>query len=441
MTEPPGRAEVERPGLAYCLLALFLVAASYFTLYLHRSLINYVQPPLRAELALSAEDFSLLSPAFYLPYAFAQIAVGYLGDRFRRRSVLLWSLLLSSVALAGIGMADSLYSLFAFRVLMAVGQSASVPAIASVVADCFSSRARSSAVGFYLASYNLSLIVAGKYGGRIADSQSYDVTLGGGLAHFELSGWRMAMFAFAILGLAVAGIFLLLFREPPRTERVAGAGLGQKGASLADTLLSVLRVRSFLALCSIFVATSVVVLAVQFWLAPHLHQKFELSNEDAGILATVWIQPATIVALLLGGALGDFAARRRISGRTTIQCVGMALAAPGVLLIGLSETRETLIWGMLAYGVGVGLYQANLWTTTFEVIDPAARATAIGLLNVAAGAVSGANWFIGLYYERFGDLGPVFDVLSLVMIAALSIGAINILFLLPRDYRGPLRQA
>ncbi len=40
---------------------------------------------------------------------------------------------------------------------------------------------------------------------------------------------------------------------------------------------------------------------------------------------------------------------------------------------------------MFLFGLGVGLYQANLWTTTFEVVDPAARSTAIGLLNVASG--------------------------------------------------------
>lgn len=440
MTELPGRADVERPGVAYCLLALFLVAASYFTLYLHRSLINFVQPPLRAELNLSPEQFGYLSPAFYVPYAFAQIAVGYLGDRFRRRSVLLLSLLGSSLALAGIGAAGSLASLFSCRVLMAVAQSASVPAIASVVADCFSPKARSSAVGFYLASYNLSLIVAGKYGGGIADTPSFEITPGGGLAPFEVSGWRMSMYAFAALGLTVATVFFLLFREPPRTERVAGAGLGQRGGTLGGTLLAVLRVPSFVALCCIFVSTSVVVLAVQFWLPPYLVEKFELSNEDAGFLATVWIQSSTIVALLIGGALGDYAARHWIPGRTTIQCVGMALAAPGALLIGIGDSREVLIGGMLAYGVGVGLYQANLWTTTFEVIDPAARATAIGLLNVASGTFAWTTPFIGRYYERFGGLGPTFAGLSALMGLALVLALFNIVFLLPRDYRGPLRR-
>ncbi len=74
-----------RPGLA-------LVSLNYFTLYLHRNLLSYIQPSLVAELGLSDTQLGLLQQAFLLPYCLAQIGVGYLSDRFRRRSVLVTSL-------------------------------------------------------------------------------------------------------------------------------------------------------------------------------------------------------------------------------------------------------------------------------------------------------------------------------------------------------------
>src|SRR3954453_8256000 len=79
------------PGSPDRWLVLFLAALSYFTLYLHRSLVNYLQPPIQATFDVSNEAIGLLSTAFLLPYTMVQIGVGYLSDRLSRRAVLLFS--------------------------------------------------------------------------------------------------------------------------------------------------------------------------------------------------------------------------------------------------------------------------------------------------------------------------------------------------------------
>src|SRR5262249_6936151 len=81
------------PGTPDRWLVLFLAALSYFTLYLHRNLVNYLQPPIKAAFGISDEQIGLLSTAFLLPYTLVQIGVGYLSDRLPRRTVLLLSLI------------------------------------------------------------------------------------------------------------------------------------------------------------------------------------------------------------------------------------------------------------------------------------------------------------------------------------------------------------
>jgi hypothetical protein len=96
---------------------------------------------------------------------------------------------------------------------------------------------------------------------------------------------------------------------------------------------------------------------------------------------------------------------------------------------------------MILFGVGTGMYQASLWAGTFEVVSPAARATAIGLLNVAAGALS--SWWnpvIGWYRDQGGDLGAALTFLAAPAGVAAGLLLVNVFFLLPRDYLGPLRQ-
>lgn len=427
---------------------LALVSLAYFILFLHRNLINYLQPPIKADLVLTDPQLGTLKSAWLLAYCVAQLWVGYLADRFRRRSILLASLIGSAVVLAAMGAAQSFAALLLLQVLLALVQSPSVPAIASTVADCFTPRTRSTAIGIYLVSYNFSLVVGGWLGGAIADREVWTLPLGTSAdAVVDVAGWRMSHLVFGAVGAVVCAILLLLFREPARTERVATAELGPSGANLSATLRATLRVRTYLVIAFVFTLMNALIGAVQYWLPRFLHDQFDLLLKDAGREATLWIQMGTVAGLFYGGWCGDRWARRFITGRTLVQLIGLSALVPALLFVGQSHLVipenpwPLLRSAMLLFGVGVGLYQANLWTTTFEVVDPAARATAIGLLNLSSGVLGfWVNPAIGEFHPSIGGLGAVLADFSLV--AAIALGAMlaGMKYLLPHDYRGPLRQ-
>src|SRR5260370_13001344 len=118
-------------------------------------MLGFLKKPLSDGLHLTPDEFGWLNPAFYLPYTLSQVAVGYLGDRLPRRTILLWSLSASVLALAGMGLATGFWQMVGLRILLGVGQAASVPAIASALADSFTPRGRSRALSMYLIPYNL----------------------------------------------------------------------------------------------------------------------------------------------------------------------------------------------------------------------------------------------------------------------------------------------
>src|SRR5262245_26086389 len=115
MAQSPGS-----PGTPDRWLVLLLVALSYFTLYLHRNLVNYLQPPIKDFFDVSDERLGLLSTAFVLPYTLVQLGVGYLSDRLPRRAVLLLSLFGSALALALCGLTSLFGQLLALRVALAL---------------------------------------------------------------------------------------------------------------------------------------------------------------------------------------------------------------------------------------------------------------------------------------------------------------------------------
>jgi sugar phosphate permease len=436
----PVHAQAGSPGLPNRWPLLGLVAFSYFLLYAHRSLIGFVKKPVSLDLSLDSDEFGSLGTAFLFSYAVAQIGAGFLGDRFTRRTVLVWSLLASSVVLVLTSLADGYASLLVLRIALGIAQSASVPAIASTMADAFTPKTRSRAVGFYLISYNLALVLTGKYGGRLADTEEWRIPQGFlGQGDLILAGWRMSFLAFAALGIFVTLVFALLFREPPRMERLPDRGLGTGRVTLSTALSTVLGVPTYLMIAAMFILTSALFNALQFWLPTLLQERFDVSLEKAGFLATVWIQSATVAGLFVGGWLGDFGARHRVAGRSLVQLIGMAAIGPAVLVIGQAGSMPFLVAAMIVYGFGVGLYQANLWTTTFEVVDPAARSTAIGLLNVGAGVIgSWSSTAVGLHDQVGLDLGSAVAVLGGLAAVACLVSIGNMLWCLPRDYRGPL---
>ena len=419
---------------------LSLVALAYFVLIQHRSLLSYVQEPLSKELSLTKTQLGTLDMSFLIPYSIAQLFVAYLSDRLQRRRVLAFSLLASSVALAAMGFASDFYTLMGWRIVLGFTQSASVPAIAGVMADCFSSKNRSTAIGIYNLSLNLAFITVGKYGGLFADLPSMAVPFQDwGVGPAELSGWRLAMLCFGLLGATAAvGIFTVM-PEPERTERSEQRGLGTDGAALHVTVGSVLKIRSFWMLAIGFVFFCVVANAHDFWLPRYYVEEFGMSNEASGQFATIWNRPATIVGLLVGGFLADRLARRWRSGRALVQVLGIAIWVPALYMLGNTSSQKLLAGVMVAYGLGFGFYVANLWTTTFEVIDPAARSTAVGYLNVIGIAAAPTTTVIGyLVDEQILNLGQAISGLSLVAVVIVIVLAINAVTFLRHDYRGPL---
>ena len=63
-------------------------------------------------------------------------------------------------------------------------------------------------------------------------------------------------------------------------------------------------------------------------------------------------------------------ARRHIAGRFGVQLIGMLLCVPAITVISTSDQRLVLWWAMFAYGAASWLYFSNLWTATFEIVDP-----------------------------------------------------------------------
>ena len=251
----------------------------------------------------------------------------------------------------------------------------------------------------------------------------------------------MSLALFAGFGGLVALFLVALFREPVRTgveedpseEDPSGPGV----QSLWSTVGSVLRIPTYRFIATVFVLTSMIIGALQYWLPRYLTDQFGLNLAQSGLEATIWIQSAAVVGFLLGGRWSDAWALRWRSGRSLVQLIGLAAMGPTLLIIASGNSGPILVAAMIIFGVGTALYQVNLWACTFEVVSPRERATAIGLLNLSNGVFSSwADPVIGHVADSGVGLGSILSFLSLGSILAVILLLYSVKYVLPRDYRG-----
>ena len=415
---------------------LALVSLNYFTLLLHRQVMGYVLPPLEAELGLSEQQQGWLLPAFIMPYGFSQFFMGYLSDRFQRRTILLYSLCASILVVAVMAFAGNFTQLLILRACLGLAQAASVPAIGGIVADCFSPKNRSTAVALYLMSYSVGLMAAGSVGGTIAEN-SWEFVLGG--FTLSLTGWRMSMISFSLFGVIILALLSVCLREPDRTERNEEQGVRTVSAGLWKTIYSVLSVPSFWILTTIFVLFSIVTGARDFWLAKYFYLNFDMTEGQAGSFATFYIQPSTFVGQLFGGLLADRWSRHWRGGRSAICTIAFVVWVPSLLIMGMSQSTNLVAAAMICFGLALGIYIANLWATTFEIIDPATRSTSLGLLNVFSSFPSLIAPTLGALVDKgiIENYGTAFAGLSLVAVTIVILFIIHLLVTLPRDFLAP----
>ena len=180
-----------------------LVAVTFLTIagivnYLDRSTLSIANHSVSQELRLSASQMGLLLSAFSFAYAFSQLPIGVMLDRFGARMMLGLGMFVWSVAQMCGGLVTTLHQfLHRARSRSAIGEAPQFPAGAKVVSEWFALRERGKPTGIFMTSS----------------------TIGPALAPPMLTvlllafGWRYMFVIMGVLGIAVAIGWYIVYRN------------------------------------------------------------------------------------------------------------------------------------------------------------------------------------------------------------------------------------
>lgn len=178
-------------------IAVTLLVISGLINYLDRSTLSIANVPIRQEMGLSATQMGGLLSAFSLAYAFSQLPIGALLDRFGARLVLGLGMLVWSVAQLAGGLVQSLQQFLPARVFLGIGEAPQFPAGAKVLCEWFAVKERGKPTGVFTASSTLAPALAPPL-----------------LTALMLAlGWRGMFVLMGALGVAAAIGWYLLYRD------------------------------------------------------------------------------------------------------------------------------------------------------------------------------------------------------------------------------------
>lgn len=387
---------------------------AYCLNYSDRQVIFSIFPILKSELHFTDAQLGLTGSAFLWVYGLCSPIAGQIGDRFSKRRLVALSLLLWSGVTALTGFSHSVGMVLTCRALTGVTESLFVPAAVALLANAHRPENRSRAFAVYGTGQLAGIVVGGWYGGFVAQE-------------FQ---WRLAFYSLGVAGIVYCVPyfrFLNGFSEEARVETK------KSGAALAVTALA--RIPTYLVLCLVSSVFNLTLWLLYTWLPDFLYEKFSLSLAGAGYTATVYLQTASLVGTLAGGALADYLYRRTKRARFWLIAIGLVLCAPCVHLIGNSDSLLFTKLAAVAFGLTGGLALANLYISAFDVVPADTRASAVAFMNLAAYLTSGfAPLVIGVWKQTIG-IGRMMSYTSLLLVGAALVLFAATKYLVPSDYK------
>jgi MFS family permease len=364
------------------------------------------------DIALEAKWGTILA-LFKWVYAFLSPVGGHLADRYRRRHVIVGSLLVWSLVTWTTGHVRTYEELLATRALMGISEAFYIPAALALIADFHAGSTRSRAVGLHQIGIYAGVIIGG-LGGYVADAAGL--------------GWRWAFRACGIVGIAYALPLFFLLRDPPRRPHADDGPRTSPGGALRELLGN----GSFILLALYFTLPALAGWLVRDWMPAILKAEFGIGQGRAGVSATFYWQVAAIAGAMVGGWLADRWMRRSPRGRIFVSALGVSFIVPAMFGIGYAPETGRLwvaVAFLILFGLGWGFFDSNNMPILCQVARPELRATGYGIMNLVSISCGGfADWGFGILRDRHVPLFGIFGVFASV--AVLSV--ILVLLIRPR---------
>jgi MFS family permease len=407
-----GARESNRPPLSRAMIGagFALIVLSYMVNAMDRQVFPPLLPAIRADYGFSLEQGGLLATNFTLGMALAGLPAGYLLDRFRRKTVLLASIVIYSLGTMATPLATGLADMTLYRVVSGFGEGMQSAAIFAAMGAFFVHR-RGLAFGVIGLGYSVGVFVAPLIGVRLMSVHGT---------------WHSPFYLFGTAGLLIAAASLFLVRtgltEHSVEQAVATGTYEYMPASAYN--------RNTVALAVHSVVSGVAIYGFLGLYPTYLITSLHYSAQQAALaMSLLGFGGMTAV---VGGWLGD-----RVNQRNLLILSLLAVAAISVCIY---ETRAGVgaqcVFAFLMGAFGLGCVYPNTNSAMQRAVRPGQIGRASGLFVTS---YYGPAAFSGLLFAALVDSFG-WTTAGLLQVTALPlIGVAALAFVRPAQFNSAVR--
>jgi len=350
--------------------------------YGDRFMLAVLLPDIKTDLDLTDTQIGFITGVgFTVFYAVCGIPIARLADRGSRRVIISSVVAIWSVMTAICGLAQSFAQLAVARILVGVGEAGATPSSQSLIADYYPKERRASSLAVYALSSPVGILLGFLLGGLIAGS----------------FGWRVALFAFGLPGLALALVILLSLRDPPRGFADEKTFLSETAQSpplksFWSTWKSLFARKSFFHACMAGGVFSFMFLAFAQWAPSFLTRSHGMKMAEIGVWLAFIIGISQILAIYSGGVISDRLIRRDMRLPLWMSGIAILVSGPLFFLVYVLDSVGIVLTILFPALFFVSLQGATLYALVQNVASREDRSLAAAILV--------------LFFNLVGGLGP-----------------------------------
>ena len=374
----------------------------YIVAFLDRINIGFAALTMNQELAITSQQFGLLSGIFFVGYFLFEIPSNLLLHKIGAR-VWIARILLTWGAVAVLtGLVRGVHQLYVVRFLLGLAEAGFAPGMLLYLTYWFRQQDRARAVGLYLAGMPVASLLGGPVSGLILDHVHW----------LHVSSWRWLLILEGVPAI-ICGLFtyFLLPNRPEEAKFLTGEEKQWITAELAREEQNKLTQNQFSVfqtlmngrvwcLAAIYFGLLIGLYALTFW-APQFIRSLSSGYSSSAIGILVMIPSlAGIAGMIFISRNSDRMLERRYH-------VAVPAIIGGVALLLLGANHSPAIGVLLLSFLAIAVYgiMGPFWALPSEFLTGFSAAAGLALIN-SAGNLAGlvGPWTIGFIAQRTGSL-------------------------------------
>lgn len=374
---------------------ILLLGLAGFIVMADNWVVSPILPAIAENLNVDIAKAGLLITAYMIPFGIFQIIFGPLADRYGKKQVITFSIIMFSIATGLCAFGSSLTNLAIYRGLTGIFAASVMPISLALIGDIFPMEERQQAIGTFM---GISFL-----------GQGLSMAIGGTIAYFL--NWRGVFIAYAVLALIPTLLLILNYKKLPSEQN--------PNSEILKPYFKLLSNSKSLFTYLIVLLEGIFIIGSFSYTGAFIAKNYHYNYFKIGMILTAFGITSVIGGRLSGKLSKKFGQKKVLS--TGLLCAAIA----DIIIFYFGSNIYMLILGIALLGLGFILTHSTLLTRATGFAQKA-RGAAMSLVAFCFMGGGGVGTAIGGKIIVAYSLNSLFIIYGIALFATFILSALLI---------------